>query len=148
MPKIHELRPNPGSKTGRRRVGRGRGSGMGKNCGRGTNGQNSRSGGGVRPGFEGGQMPLQRRLPKIGFSNARFRARFATVNIRDLNQFEEGAEVTPETLIREGLIKKMEDGVKVLGDGELEVGLTVRAHQFSTSAEEKITAAGGKAEVI
>jgi len=148
LPKLHELRPNPGSKTGRRRVGRGRGSGMGKNCGSGNNGQNSRSGGGVRPGFEGGQMPLQRRLPKAGFSNHRFRVRMSTVNVEALNRFEEGTEVTPELLLEVGLIDNVADGVKVLGDGTLDVALTVKANRFSTGAHEKIHAAGGKAEVI
>ncbi len=121
---------------------------MGKNCGSGTNGQNSRSGGGVRPGFEGGQMPLQRRLPKVGFSNHRFRVRPETLNVSDLNRFEEGTEVTPELLVEEGLIDDAKNGIKVLGNGDLEVALTVHAHRFSTGAVEKINAAGGKAEVI
>lgn len=129
-------------------MGRGIGSGLGKTSGRGQKGQLARSGGGKGPYFEGGQMPLQRRLPKRGFNNARFAKEYAVVNVRDLARFESGSVVTPETLKEAGLIGRMKDGVKVLGDGELSVALTVRAHAFSQAAVEKIQAAGGKAEVI
>ncbi|MFO8059306.1 MAG: 50S ribosomal protein L15 [Bacillota bacterium] len=147
MTKLHRLRPPRKSRHSRKRVGRGIGSGMGKNSGRGTNGQNSRSGGGVRPGFEGGQMPLYRRLPKVGFSNP-FRSEYSIVNVGDLNRFAEGEEITVERLEDEGLVSSVRDGVKILGKGELEVSLTVRAHKFSESARRKIDAAGGRAEVI
>lgn len=145
--KLHELKPNPGSSKNRKRLGRGTASGQGKTAGRGMNGQKSRSGGGVRPGFEGGQMPLYRRLPKRGFTNI-FGTQFAEINVEVLNKFEDGAEITPELLKSEGIIKKQLDGVKVLGNGELAKKLTVKAHKFSKSAVEKIEAAGGKAEVI
>lgn len=145
--KLHELKPNPGSSKNRKRLGRGTASGQGKTAGRGMNGQKSRSGGGVRPGFEGGQMPLYRRLPKRGFTNI-FGTQFAEINVEVLNKFEDGAEVTPEILKSEGLIKKELDGIKVLGNGELAKKLTVKAHKFSKSAVDKIEAAGGKAEVI
>ena len=145
--KLHELKPNPGSSKNRKRLGRGTATGQGKTAGRGMNGQKSRSGGGVRPGFEGGQMPLYRRLPKRGFTNI-FGTQFAEINVEVLNQFEDGAEITPELLKSEGIIKKQLDGVKVLGNGELAKKLTVKAHKFSKSAVEKIEAAGGKAEVI
>lgn len=145
--RLHELKPNPGSTKNRKRLGRGTATGQGKTAGRGMNGQKSRSGGGVRPGFEGGQMPLYRRLPKRGFTNI-FGTQYAEINIEVLNKFEDGAEITPELLKSEGIIKKQLDGVKVLGNGELVKKLTVKAHKFSKSAVEKIEAAGGKAEVI
>lgn len=148
--KLHDLRPAEGGGVkDRKRVGRGHGSGYGKTSGRGHNGQNSRSGGGVRPGFEGGQMPLFRRLPKKGFKN-RFRLVYGTVNVRDLNRFDEDTVVTPELLFESGLVKKIDakDGIKILGDGDLEKKLTVKAHKFTKSAEEKINSLGGKAEVI
>ena len=145
--KLHELKPNPGSTKNRKRLGRGTATGQGKTAGRGMNGQKSRSGGGVRPGFEGGQMPLYRRLPKRGFTNI-FGTQFAEINVEVLNKFEDGAEITPELLKSEGIIKKQLDGVKVLGNGELTKKLTVKAHKFSKAAAEKIEAAGGKAEVI
>lgn len=145
--KLHELKPNPGSSKNRKRLGRGTATGQGKTAGRGMNGQKSRSGGGVRPGFEGGQMPLYRRLPKRGFTNI-FGTQFAEINVEVLNQFEDGAEITPELLKSEGIVKKQLDGLKVLGNGELAKKLTVKAHKFSKSAVEKIEAAGGKAEVI
>ncbi|HCX61145.1 MULTISPECIES: 50S ribosomal protein L15 [Sedimentibacter] len=145
--KLHELKPNPGSTKNRKRLGRGTATGQGKTAGRGMNGQKSRSGGGVRPGFEGGQMPLYRRLPKRGFTNI-FGTQFAEINVEVLNKFEDGAEITPELLKSEGILKKQLDGVKILGNGELAKKLTVKAHKFSKSAVEKIEAAGGKAEVI
>ena len=145
--KLHELKPNPGSTKNRKRLGRGTATGQGKTAGRGMNGQKSRSGGGVRPGFEGGQMPLYRRLPKRGFTNI-FGTKFAEINVEVLNKFEDGAEITPEILKSEGILKKQLDGVKILGNGELAKKLTVKAHKFSKSAVEKIEAAGGKAEVI
>ena len=148
--KLHDLRPAEGGGVKDiKRVGRGHGSGYGKTSGRGHNGQNSRSGGGVRPGFEGGQMPLFRRLPKRGFQN-RFKKVYGIVNIRDLNRFEDGTEVTPDLLFDSGLVKKIDakDGIKILGDGELERKLTVKANKFTKSAEEKINSLGGKAEVI
>ncbi|MFA5523673.1 MAG: 50S ribosomal protein L15 [Tissierellales bacterium] len=146
--KLHELRPNQGGGSKKtKRLGRGTGSGQGKTAGRGQKGQKSRSGGGVRPGFEGGQMPLYRRLPKRGFTNI-FAKTFAIVNLDDLNIFEDNAVVTPELLIQVGLIRKLEDGVKILGDGELSKKLTVKAQKFSKTAAEKIEANGGKVEVI
>lgn len=145
--KIHELQPAAGSRHPRKRVGRGTGSGMGKTSTRGHKGQNARSGGGVRPGFEGGQNPLYRRLPKRGFNNP-FRKEYAIVNLEQLNRFAEGTEVTPELLMSSGVVKNPLAGIKILGDGELTVKLTVKANKFSESAVEKITAAGGKAEVI
>lgn len=143
--KLHNLKPAKGSKKNRKRVGRG--GKRGYTSGRGANGQNARSGGGVRPGFEGGQLPLFRRLPKRGFTNI-WSKEYAEVNVKDLNRFEANTEVTPELLLESGLIKKIKDGVKVLGDGELENTLTVKAQRFSKSAMEKIEGAGGKAEVI
>ncbi len=140
-------RPNPGSRQERKRVGRGLGSGLGKTSGRGHKGQKARSGGSIRPGFEGGQMPLQRRLPKRGFTNV-FRKVYTVINLEDLARFAEGTEVTPRLLLDEGLLKEVRDGVKILGSGEVKVGLTVVAHAFSQSALAKITAAGGKAEVL
>ncbi len=145
--KLHELKPQVGEKKSRKRVGRGIGSGLGKTSGRGHKGQKARSGGGVRPGFEGGQNPLYVRLPKRGFKNI-FRKEFVEVNIEELNRFADDTIVTPELLLESGLIKKVKDGVKILGKGELEKKLEVRANRFSKSAVEKITAAGGKAEVI
>lgn len=146
--KLHTLRPNEGAKSARKRVGRGPGSGMGKTSTRGENGQNSRSGGGVRQGFEGGQTPLFRRLPKRGFSNARFKTEYAVINLSDLNKFENGAEVTPEILKTMGLVKNQLDGIKVLGNGTLEKKLVVKAHKFSKIAKAEIEKLGGKAEVI
>lgn len=145
--KLHELKPQVGEKRNRKRVGRGIGSGLGKTAGRGHKGQKARSGGGVRPGFEGGQKPLQLRLPKRGFKNI-FRKELVEVNVQELNRFADNTVVTPELLQESGIIKKVKDGVKILGQGELEKKLEVRANSFSKSAVEKITAAGGKAEVI
>lgn len=145
--KLHELAPAPGSKKVRTRVGRGLGSGLGKTSGRGHKGQNSRSGGGVRTGFEGGQMPLYRRLPKRGFKNI-FAKVFAEVNVETLNRFEDGTTVSPVELVEAGILKNVCDGVRILGNGELTKKLTVVANGFTKSAEEKITAAGGKVEVI
>ena len=146
--KLHELKPNKGTVKKRKRLGRGTGTGQGKTAGRGQDGQNSRSGGGTRPGFEGGQMPLYRRIPKRGFTNAPFKKVWSIANLEDLNRFEEGTEITPELLKEVGIIKKINDGLKILGDGQLEKKLTIKAHKFSQSAIEKIEAAGGKAEVI
>ena len=146
--KLHELSPNPGSVQTRKRVGRGAGSGLGKTSGKGHKGQNARSGGGVRVGFEGGQLPLFRRLSKRGFNNYEFRTVYATVNVGDLDRFEEGTIVTPELLIEVGLVKKQLDGIKVLGNGELTKKLTVKANKFSNSAKTKIENIGGKTEVI
>jgi large subunit ribosomal protein L15 len=145
--KLHELSPAPGSKKVRTRVGRGLGSGLGKTSGKGHKGQKARSGGGTRPGFEGGQKPLYLRLPKRGFYN-KFGKEFVEVNIRELNQFEDGMEIDPVTLIEAGVIKNVRDGIRILGSGELEKSLTVKAHGFTKSAVEKIQAAGGKVEVI
>lgn len=147
--KLHELQPAAGSKKARTRVGRGLGSGLGKTSGRGQKGQNSRSGGGVRSGFEGGQMPLYRRLPKRGFNNSVFAKQYAEVNVEQLNRFEDGATVDPVALIEAGILKNIRDGIRILGNGTLETkNLTVIANGFTKSAEEKITAAGGKVEVI
>ena len=146
--KLHELQPTEGAQKTRKRVGRGIGSGMGKPSCRGMKGQKSRSGGGVRSGFEGGQMPLYRRLPKRGFKNI-WAKTFAEVNIGSLNRFEDGATVDPVALIEAGILKNVRDGIRILGDGELTVkNLTVRAHGFTHAAAEKIAAAGGKVEVI
>ena len=145
--KLHELKAPAGSTKNRKRRGRGTATGQGKTGGRGMNGQNSRSGGGVRLGFEGGQMPLYRRLPKRGFNN-KWATVYTTLNVSDLNRFEAGTEVTPELLKEVGLAKKVADGIKILGNGNLEKALTVKAHKFTKVAEEKISAAGGKAEVI
>lgn len=145
--KLHELRPAEGSKKNSKRVGRGTGSGWGKTAGRGENGQNSRSGGGVRPGFEGGQLPLYRRLPKRGFTNI-FASEIVSINVDRLNVFENGTEVTPELLLEKKIIRKLNDGVKILGNGTLEKTLTVKANKFSKAAAEKIEKAGGKVEVI
>jgi large subunit ribosomal protein L15 len=143
---LSDLAPAPGSRKKRKRIGRGPGSGHGKTSCRGHKGQNSRSGGGVKPGFEGGQMPLQRRLPKRGFTNI-FQKTFSIVNVSSLEKLEE-SEITPEVLIKEGLVRKIQDGVKILGNGELTKALTVKAHAFSASAKEKIEKAKGTAEVI
>lgn len=145
--KLHELKPAEGSRKKRKRVGRGTSSGWGKTAGRGHKGQKARSGGGVRPGFEGGQNPLYRRLPKRGFTNPN-RKEFAVVNLDALNRFEANTEVTPEVLLETGVISSLKDGVKILGNGELTVALNVKANKFSQTAVEKIEAAGGKTEVI
>lgn len=145
---LHTLKYNEGSKKNRMRVGRGSSSGNGKTSGRGENGQKSRSGYSRKAGFEGGQLPLYRRIPKRGFSNAKFKTKYAVINLNDLNKFEENTIVTPEMLKDTGFIKNQLDGVKVLGNGTLEKKLTVRAHKFSESALAKIEAAGGKVEVI
>jgi large subunit ribosomal protein L15 len=146
--RLHDLKPAEGSRKNKKRVGRGTGSGLGTTAGRGMNGQNSRSGGGVRPGFEGGQMPLFRRLPKRGFTNARFKKHWTILNVTDLNVFEDKTEVTPEILLEKGLIKSLKFGVKILGDGELNKSLNIKANKFTQSAIKKIEAAGGKVEVI
>ncbi|MGR5962548.1 50S ribosomal protein L15 [Bacillus paranthracis] len=145
--KLHELKPAEGSRKVRNRVGRGIGSGNGKTAGKGHKGQNARSGGGVRLGFEGGQTPLFRRLPKRGFTNIN-RKEFAIVNLSTLNRFEDGTEVTPELLLETGVISKLNDGVKILASGAVEKKLTVKAHKFSSSAKEAIEATGGSVEVI
>ena len=145
--KLHELTPAAGSTKTRTRRGRGLGSGLGKTSGRGQKGQNSRTGGGVRSGFEGGQMPLYRRLPKRGFKNI-FAKEYAEVNIAQLNRFEDGATVDPVALIEAGILKNFRDGIRILGNGTLEKKLTVIANGFTKTAEEKIVAAGGKVEVI
>ena len=145
--KLHELKPAEGSRRPRRRVGRGIGSGMGKTATRGAKGQWSRTGGGTRPGFEGGQMPLYRRLPKRGFKNI-FAKKYAEVNVEQLNCFDNGAVVDPAALIEAGILKNVLEGVRVLGNGELTKSLTVVAQGFTKSAQQKIEAAGGKAEVI
>ena len=145
--RLHELKAAEGATKARKRRGRGQGTGQGTTGGRGMNGQNSRSGGGVRLGFEGGQMPLYRRIPKRGFTN-RFAKEFAEVNVVDLNRFEEGTVVDFDLMLQSGLVKQVKDGVKVLGNGELKKKLTVKAEKFSKSAAEKIEKAGGKAEVI
>ena len=144
---LNQLKPVEGARHTRKRKGQGVGSGLGKTAGRGQKGQNSRSGGGARPGFEGGQSPLFQRLPKRGFKNVN-RKEYAVVNVSDLNVFENGAEVTIETLIKAGLVNKTYDGVKVLGNGTLEKKLTVKASKFSASAEAAIKNAGGTVEVI
>ena len=145
--KLHELHPAEGSTTAQKRLGRGTGSGLGKTSGKGHKGAKARSGGGKRPGFEGGQMPLVRRLPKRGFFNP-FRTEYVAVNVSRLDVFEDGATVSPVELIQMGIIKKIEDGVKIMGSGELTRKLTVQANKFTATAKEKIEAAGGKAEVI
>lgn len=145
--KLHELSPSKGSKKKCFRVGRGHGSGNGKTAGRGHKGQNARSGGGVRPGFEGGQMPIYRRLPKRGFTNI-FAKEYVAVNVEVLNKLENGSEVTAEVLKDNGIISKICDGVVILGRGEIEKALTVKAKRFSKTAAEKIVAAGGKVEVV
>ncbi len=144
---LHGLRPAKGANKKRKRVGRGPGSGHGKTATRGEKGQKSRSGFSQKVGFEGGQMPLHRRLPKRGFTN-KFAKEYAILNVRDLNKFEDGTEVTPELLRQEGLVRKGKDGVRILGEGELSRKLTVRAHHFSESARQKIEQAGGSVEVV
>ena len=145
--KLHELTPAAGSNQDAKRKCRGAGSGNGKTAGKGHKGQNARSGGGVRPGFEGGQMPLQRRVPKRGFNNI-FATRYSIVNVADLNKFEDGAVVDAEALVKAGVVRKELDGIKILGNGELTKKLTVKAAAFSASAKEKIEKAGGVAEVL
>ena len=145
--KLHELSPAPGSVREVKRIGRGHGSGQGKTAGKGHKGQKARAGRGMRPGFEGGQMPLQRRVPKRGFNNI-FATRYAIVNLAALNKFENGAVVDTEALKAAGLVKNSYDGVKILGNGALEKNRTVKAAAFSESAKSKIEAAGGKAEVV
>jgi len=145
---LHNLKPAKGATSARKRVGRGPGSGLGKTSGRGEKGQKSRSGFGQKLGFEGGQMPLHRRVPKRGFTNARFRKEYTCVNIERLEILEAGTVVTPEVLLKLGIIKKLQDGLKILGDGKLTKSLTVRAHKFSAQAQERITGAGGKVEVL
>ena len=145
--KLHELSPAVCSTKEAKRIGRGHGSGNGKTAGKGHKGQKARAGHGMRPGFEGGQMPLQRRIPKRGFNNI-FRTEYAVVNVQDLNVFENGAVIDADALVAAGIIKKKLDGVKILGNGELQRKLTVKAAAFSKSAAEKIEAAGGKAEVM
>jgi len=144
---LSQLKPAEGSRKSRKRVGRGSGSGHGKTSCRGHKGQNARAGGGVRRGFEGGQMPLQRRLPKRGFHSV-FKKEYALVNLSSLNDFDEGATVTPEELVQRGLVKKALKGIKILGDGDLSKPLTIKAHKFSKTAVEKIRTAGGEVEVI
>ena len=146
--KLHELSPAEGSVKENFRKGRGAGSGNGKTAGKGHKGQNARSGGGVRPGFEGGQLPLYRKLPKRGFNNYRFGAKYAVINVQSLNKFNDGEVVDAQALIAARVINKVFDGVKVLGEGEISKKLTVKAAIFSASAKEKIEAAGGKTEVV
>ena len=146
--KLHELKKNEGATFRKKIVGRGPGSGSGKTSGRGQKGQNARSGGGVSPVFEGGQLPLYRRLPKRGFSNHDFKTVYAVVNLSDLNVFNDGDVVTPALLKEKGIVKKQLNGIKVLGDGNLEKKLTIEAHRFSSSALKKIEESGSKAEVI
>ena len=146
--KLHELSPAEGSTKERVRKGRGAGSGNGKTAGKGHKGQNARSGGGVRPGFEGGQLPLYRKLPKRGFNNFRFGKKYAVINVQSLNKFNDGEVVDCAALLANGIINAVNDGVKVLGEGELTKKLTVKAAVFSASAKEKIEAVGGKTEVV
>ena len=146
--KLHELSPAEGSVSKGFRKGRGAGSGNGKTAGKGHKGQNARSGGGVRPGFEGGQLPLYRKLPKRGFNNSRFGKAYAVVNVKSLNKFNDGDVVDCAALLSAGIINTVVDGVKVLGEGELTKKLTVKAAVFSASAKEKIEAVGGKTEVV
>ncbi|WP_028781731.1 50S ribosomal protein L15 [Thalassobacillus devorans] len=145
--KLHELKPSKGARKERNRVGRGMATGNGKTSGRGHKGQKARSGGGTRPGFEGGQMPLFQRLPKRGFTNIH-RKELAIVNLDALNRFDEGTEVTPELLLETGVVSNEKAGIKILGNGSIEKKLTVKAHKFSASAKEAIEAAGGQTEVI
>lgn len=144
--KLHTLYPNDGATATRKRVGRGPGSGLGKTSGKGHKGQNARSGGGVRPGFEGGQLPLFRRLPKRGFTNI-FAKEIVSINVDRLNVFENGTEVTPELLLERRVVSKVMDGIKILGNGTLEKSITLKGCKFSKQAAEKIVAAGGKVEV-
>lgn len=145
---LSNLKPARGSVRERKRVGRGPGSGLGKTSGRGEKGQKSRSGFSHKDGFEGGQMPLHRRVPKRGFTNARFKKEFAEINLEKLEIFDAGTIVTPEALVKRGMIKNLRDGLKVLAKGAVTKPLTVRAHKFSARAQEQITAAGGKAEIL
>ena len=145
--KLHDMKPAEGARKKRKRVGRGTGSGHGKTSGRGHDGQNARSGGGVRLGFEGGQIPLFQRLPKRGFTNIN-RKEYAIVNLETLNRFDEGTEVTPELLIESGIVSNAKSGIKILGNGTLEKKITVKAHKFSASAKEAIEKAGGQTEVV
>ena len=145
--KLHDMEPAEGARKSRKRIGRGIGSGTGKTSGKGHKGQNARSGGGVRLGFEGGQIPLFQRLPKRGFTNIN-RKEYAIVNLDVLNRFDEGTEVTPELLIETGIVSNEKSGIKILGNGTLEKKITVKAHKFSASAKEAIEKAGGQAEVI
>ena len=145
--KLHELSPPANSRKSNRRLGRGVATGRGKTAGRGSKGYNSRSGGGVRPGYEGGQMPIQRRLPKRGFTNI-FRKKIAVINVRDLVRFESGSLVDQEALVKAGLVKGQQDGIKLLGHGDINVALTVKINHVSKAALEKIKAAGGTVEVI
>ena len=147
MGALNQLQFPSGARRPKKRVGRGPGSGLGKTCGTGQNGQNSRSGGGVPPGFEGGQMPLQRRLPKRGFRNI-FKKQIVIINVGDLPRWAKDGAVDPDILLTAGAIKSVRDGVKVLGNGELTSALTVKAHRFSQKAKEKIEAAGGQVEVL
>ena len=146
--KLHELQKNIGATHAKKRVGRGSGSGLGKTSGRGQKGQKARSGGSINPVFEGGQLPLYRRIPKRGFTNAKFKTVYAVINLSDLNVFEDGTVVTPALLKDTGLVKNQLDGINVLGNGKLEKKLTIQANKFSASALEKIKEAGSKAEVI
>ena len=146
---IHDLKNAEGEKQSKKRLGRGIGSGIGKTSGKGHKGQNARSGGGVRPGFEGGQMPLYRRLPARGFSNAKFKKVYSIVNVSSLNAFEPNTEVDAVKLLETGILSKIEkDGIKILGNGELSVALKVKANKFTTTAKEKITAQGGSVEEV
>lgn len=145
--KLHELKPAEGSTKNRKRLGRGVGSGWGKTAGRGNKGHNSRSGGGVRPGFEGGQMPIHRRLPKRGFTNI-FKKEMAIINVSDLDRFEAGTVVDEAALVETGLVKGRRDGIKLLGSGDINTALTIQINAISRSAKEKIEAAGGTVEVI
>ena len=145
--KLHDLKPVDGATHYKKRIGRGTSSGTGKTAGRGSKGQNSRAGGGVRLGFEGGQTPLFKRLPKRGFTNF-FKKEFAIVNLEQLKRYKKGTIVTPELLLADKVIRELKGGLKVLGNGKLETSITVKAHKFSASASEAITAAGGKAEVL
>ena len=145
--KLHDLKPAVGATTAPKRLGRGTGSGLGKTSGKGHKGAKARSGGGKGPGFEGGQIPLMRRIPKRGFTN-KFRTEYVAINVDRLDIFEDGQVVTPVELIEMGIIKKIEDGVKIMGNGEITKKLTVKANKFTATAKEKIEAAGGKAEVI
>ena len=147
MMKLEDLAPVPGAKKGRKRVGRGSGSGLGQTAGKGTKGQKSRSGGGTPPWFEGGQMPLQRRVPKRGFTN-KFKKRFNVINVGDLERFEAGSEVGIRQLMEAGLVKKLYDGVKLLGDGDIGYSLTVEVHKASETAVNKVQAVGGRVELI
>ena len=146
--RLHNLKPRPGAKHRTKRLGSGESSGHGKTSGRGGKGQTARSGGSVRLGFEGGQMPLLRRIPKRGFNNRAFRDSIATVNVKDLNEFKDGTTVTPELLVESGVLHALLDGVKILGDGELKKKLTVKAQRFSATAREKISKAGGVCEEL